>query len=112
VIKQNDIDQYFEAEIFLYEYFGYTGNQVFFAVNDMRDEYWFICEKEGYLRHAFTEKDLYEKGEYYEEMIDNKFSRDDYIFKTKAYTMICIYVETEDPRFLETALIFDNEKER
>jgi hypothetical protein len=107
------LDQYFEIQKKIYEYFGYTEDWRVIPLDDARKYYWHITG-DGHgdqVRFAKHEENLFSFT------VDDGYSNDIYtqrflpkwVYRGKDYTMICVDTHTDGNKFLQ---VFDNTKER
>lgn len=101
------LNDYFELQEKIYEYFGYNQNWVVIPIEDATEYYWRII---GNKEVQFSKKieDLGEDEGYSNEIYTQRFLPK-WIYRGKDYTMIVVDTHTDGNKFLQ---IFDNSKEQ
>ena len=96
------LDDYFEIQKQIYEYFHYHEDWVVIPIEDSRDYFWCLCgEGPETVRFADTEELLDNiNGNYYENEIYMQRFLDKWVYRAKDYTMICVDTHTDGNRFL------------
>jgi len=107
------LDDYFKIQKEIYDYFGYEEDWVVIPLDDCREYYWILFEKEngsGFVRfHENKETILDQEGmNYYQHPIYTQRFLPKWVYRTEDYTMICVDTQTDGNRFLS---VFDNSKE-
>lgn len=107
------LDQYFELQQELYEYFGYKEDWVVIPLDDGREYYWTLFEDEdgsGFVNFADTVEKLQDRdaGEYYQYSIYQQRFLPKWVYRGEKYTMISVNTHVDGNKFLQ---IFDNAKE-
>ena len=100
------IDQYFEIQKQIYDYFGYVEDWRVIPIDDSRDYFW--CVNDEFVRFADSKEDLYSDGNYYENEIYKQRFLKKWVYREKEFTMICTDTNTYGNKLLQ---IFDNSKE-
>jgi len=106
------LDEYFEIQQKIYDYFGYQEDWRVIPLDDARNYYWFVngSEHGGEVCYAETEEELKtESGQYYVNEIYTQRFLPKWVYRSKDYTMVCVDTQTDGNKFLQ---IFDNTKER
>lgn len=112
-MKMNLLDDYFETQLLVHNYFGYVEDWVSIPLDDARQYYWHLPDGEGYggrVVYAKEKHDLDEEGQgdYYEDEIYTQRFLPKWVYRAKDYTMICCNPGVDGNKFLR---IFDNTKE-
>ncbi len=110
------LDQYFELQNKIYEYFGYREDWVSIPIDDCRKYYWTINGTERNGEVVFAEgttadealKKIEGEGEYYSNIIYTQRFLPKWVYRGENFTMICVDTQTDGNKFLS---IFDNAKE-
>lgn len=105
------LDDYFELQKQIYEYFGYVEDWVVIPLDDCREYYWFTDKQENnFVRYAQTKEDLLDegRGNYYECEIYTQRFLPKWVYRGDKYTMVCSDTHTDGNKFLQ---VFDNDKE-
>lgn len=105
------LDEYFELQKKLHDYFGYAEDWVVIPIDDCRGCYWFVDKNEdSFVRYAPNKEDLVDEaaGNYYENEIYTQRFLPKWVYRGEEYTMICVDTHTDGNKFLQ---IFDNNKE-
>ena len=106
------LDEYFELQGKIYDYFGYVEDWAVIPIEDGRRFYWRLNgEAHGdSVRFAETLKELNDdKGEnYYENEIYTQRFLPKWVYRGDEYTMVCVDTLTDGNKFLQ---VFDNAKE-
>ena len=105
------LDDYFEIQKKIYDYFGYKEDWVVIPIDDAREYFWKMTGYLiGYVRFAETEEQLNDEigMGYYENEIYTQRHLPEWVYRGKDYTMICVDTNTDGNKFLQ---IFDNKKE-
>ena len=100
------IDQYFELQKQIYDYFGYVENWVVIPIEDSRKYFWFVRDKK-FVRFADSKEELSTEDCYENEIYTQRFLKK-WTYQAKDFTMICVDTHTDGNKFLQ---IFDNSKE-
>jgi len=101
------IDQYFEIQKQIYNYFGYVENWRIIPIDDSRNYFW--CVNDEFVRFADSKEDLFSEEEnFYENVIYRQRFLNKWVYRTKDFTMICADTNTDGNKLLQ---IFDNSKE-
>ena len=106
------LDDYFNLQKQVHDYFGYVEDWVVIPIDDCREMYWCVDgEGSGSSVHfAKTEEELEEQtGEYYQNYIYTQRFLPKWVYRGPEYTMICVDTQTDGNKFLS---VFDNAKER
>lgn len=109
------LDQYFNLEKQIHDYFGYKEGWCVISIDDRREMYWYLEQEmtgHGYVHFAETLEELQtgletEEGEYYKDEIFTYVHLEKFVFVGKDYTMICVNTNTDGNKFLA---IYDNLK--
>jgi hypothetical protein len=118
------LDDYFDLQKQIYDYFGYKEDWVVFPIEDATEYYWCLPESddesdevhfaeskenlEKIIANGFEwEGDGIDEHDYYSNEIIAPFLPSG-VYRGKDFTMICIDTETDGNRLLQ---IFDNVKE-
>ena len=104
------LNQYFEIQKQIYDYFGYVEDWVVIPLDDCTECYWYITdEQNGEVVYAKTEEELKsETGDYYANEIYTQRFLPKWVYRAKDYTMVCVDTHTDGNKFLQ---VFDNSKE-
>lgn len=115
----NLIQEYFDLQEKVHEYFGYVEDWVNIPMDDHREMYWILHEDKnddgetyGGSIHYYNEplEDGYDNdGDYYSAMIYTQRFLPKWIYRAEKYTMVCMDTQCDGNKFLG---IFDNEKEQ
>lgn len=98
------LDEYFEIQQKIYDYFGYEEEWKVIPLEDRRMYLWYVSE-DGVI---FAEKiEDFETGNYYGDEIYTYRFLPKYIYETEDYTMICVDTHTDGNKFLA---IYDSQK--
>ena len=105
------LDQYFEIQRQIYEYFGYVEDWRAIPLSDCRDYFWRLeGEGPGSLHYADTEDELSsETGQYYVDEIFTQRHLPRWVYRGEHFTMVSCDPHTDGNVFLR---ILDNSKER
>jgi hypothetical protein len=105
------LDQYFETQQKIFEFFGYAEDWKVIPLDDCRDKFWHIDgEGPGTVYYADTEYQLLEAvGDYYADEIYTQCHLPKWVYRANGFTMVCCDPHTDGNKFLR---IFDNTKER
>jgi len=107
------LDQYFDLQKQIFDYFGYVEDWREIPIDDAREYFWHLTG-EGHgdgVKFAREEKNLFEgtmDDGYSNEIYTQRFLPK-WVYRGKDYTMICVDTHTDGNKFLQ---IFDNAKER
>ena len=103
------LDDYFDLQKEIYDYFGYTENWVAIPLEDATEYYWFM-PNDNCVRFSETKDKLHneEAGEYYENQIYTQRFLSKWVYLGENYTMICVDTRTDGNKFL---MVVDNKKE-
>jgi len=107
------LDQYFELQQKIYDYFGYKEGWCVFPIADTREYSWFIKGGSGFNRHViyckgdFTVRAIAD-GKFWQEEIERNVHFPQLIYDGEEFTMIVIDACTDDNGFLR---IFDNSRQ-
>jgi len=104
------LDDYFNLQNKIYEYFGYVENWVEIPIEDSCVYFWRLDgEGPGTVRFAETKELLDDPdGNYYENEIYTQRFLPKWVYRGTNFTMICVDTRTDGNKFLQ---IFDNNKE-
>jgi hypothetical protein len=110
IMSKETIDNFFNSQQAVHDYFGYVEDWVVIPLDDGRSYFWFVDEDSGFVRFADTKEAMedIEAGEYYENEIYTQRFLPKYVYRTDDYTMISVDTHTDGNKFLQ---IFDNTKE-
>lgn len=105
------LNEYFNIQKQLYEYFGYVEDWKVFPIEDSTEYYWYLDgEGPGIVHFADTEEMLeLEMGNYYKNEIHTLHNLSKWVYRGKDYTMVVVDTRADGNKFLQ---IFDNSKER
>lgn len=98
------LDEYFEIQQKIYDYFGYEEDWQVIPLEDRRDYLWYADSNEVVYAKQMKDFEIH-RGEYYSDEIYKYLLQ--YIYETKDYTMIIIDTHTDGNKFLA---IYDNSK--
>ena len=102
------LDDYFELQQKIYEYFGYVESFRVIPLDDARTYYWRLNGDE--VLYAKTEHELYHQtGCFYVNEIYKQRFLSKWVYRAADYSMICVDTNTDGNKFLQ---VFDNAKER
>ena len=105
------LDQYFEIQQKIYEYFGYVEDWVVIPIDDCREMYWRLDgeDRGGELHYAKTKEELVnETGDYYSDSIYTQRFMPKWVYRGEDFTMVCCDPHVDGNKFLR---ILDNAKE-
>ena len=104
------IDNLFNTQQAVHDYFGYVEDWVVIPLDDAREYYWFVDEESGFVRFAEAKETLEDEdaGEYYEDEIYTQRFLPKWVYRTDDFTMISVDTHVDGNKFLR---IFDNTKE-
>ena len=103
------LDQYFDLQQQLFDYFSYVEDWVSIPIDDRREYYWQLNQNtdgSGSVLYAKT-KNLYETDKYYSDSIYTQRFLPKWVYEGKEYTMICVDTHTDGNKFLA---IYANDK--
>jgi hypothetical protein len=105
------LDQYFEIQNRIYEYFGYAEDWRAIPLDDCRNCFWRLDgEGPGQFHYAKTEDELLnETGEYYKDAIFTQRHLSRWVYRGEKFTMVLCDPHVDGNVFLR---IVDNAKER
>lgn len=103
------LDQYFKLQEEIYKHFGYVEDWRVIPIDDSREYFWILNEKENFIRFAETEEMLFSDGDYFQNEIYRQRFLSRWVYRAIDYTMVCADTHTDGNQFLQ---IFDNSKER
>lgn len=106
------IDEYFELQEKIHEYFGYKEDWVVIPLMDYRQYYWNL-DGEGMDGHVLYRNqpitdEIFEQGDYYDATIYTQRFLSKWVYRTKEHTLICMDTHTDGNKYFG---IFDNKKE-
>jgi len=101
------LDQFFDIQSRVHEYFGYAENYRVFPLDDAREYFWRFDGQ--FVIFARTETDLDSDGDYYENELYTQRHLSKWVYETDDYTMIVVDTHTDGNKFLQ---VFANEKRR
>ena len=107
------IDDYFDLQQRIHNYFGYVEDWKVIPLVDFRDMYWILKEEsDGSGEIDYNDKPLEngydEEGDYYNATIYTQRFLPKWVYRAEDYTMVCMDTHCDDNKFLG---IFDNNKE-
>jgi len=105
------LDQYFEIQEKIFEFFGYVEDWRVIPLDDCRDKYWRIDgETHGCtVTYADSIVELEtEEGNCYQDDIYTQRHLPKWVYRADRFTMICCDPQTDGNKFLR---VFDNSKE-
>ena len=103
----NLLDEYFNIQQKIYDYFGYVEKWKVIPLEDRRKYFWYVANDEVY--YAKRPEDFDEEiGDHYSDEIYKQRFLSKCIYRAKDYTMICVDTHIDDNKFLA---IYDNDKE-
>lgn len=107
------LTEYFNLQLAVFKYFGYTEDWVAIPLDDAREYVWELCQREygeGHVQFAESIEALQDKecGNYYENTIYTQRFLSQWVYRGKNFTMICVDTHTDGNKFLQ---VFDNSKE-
>lgn len=104
------LDDYFELQKEIFDYFGYVEDWVVIPMDDATDFFWHIDENNDDVQFAVNKENIFEGTD--EDGFSNSIYRQRFlkkhIYRGKDFTMICVNTNTDGNQFLQ---IFDNKKE-
>jgi hypothetical protein len=105
------LDQYFEIQRQIHEYFGYAEDWRTIPLDDRRDYFWRLeGEGPGQLHYAETEDELFnEDGAYYMDEIFTQRHLPRWVYRGENFTMVSCNPGSDENVFLR---ILDNSKEQ
>lgn len=107
------LNEYFELQKKIYEYFGYVKDWVKIPLADHTGYYWKIDQSFSGKGNVISAEDIKElgdenTGDYYEDEIYTQRFLPKWVYRGPEYTMICIDTHCDGNKFLA---VFDNAKE-
>lgn len=108
------LDEYFELQQKIFDYFGYVEDWVCIPIDDRREMYWILDQSESgrgevtYHETPLSRQDV-EDGNCYSNSIYTQRFLPKWVYRGKDYTMICVDTHTDGNKFLA---IFSNDKEQ
>jgi hypothetical protein len=105
------LDQYFEIQQKIFEFFGYVEDWRVIPLDDCRDKFWRLSgQGPGTLHYADSERELLEQsGNYYEDEIYTQRHLPRWVYRGDGFTMVSCDPHTDGNKFLR---VLDNTKER
>ena len=108
------IDEYFDLEQKIHQYFGYQEDWSIIPLVDHRDMHWILDENDngsGEINYSETpfENGYEAAGQYYNASIYTQRFLPKWVYRTEKHTLICMDTHCDMNRYLG---IFDNEKEQ
>jgi hypothetical protein len=105
------LDDYFELQRKIFDYFGYVEGWRVLPIDDARCHYWRLeGEGPGYVRFADSEDELTsESGNYYEHEIYTQWHLSQWVYRASGYTLVVVDTNTDGNQLLQ---VFDNSLER
>jgi hypothetical protein len=101
------LNQYFEIQKKIHEYFGYVEDWVVIPLEDRREYFWHLTPNEVYYAKSIIDFNE-EIGNYYSNEIYTQRFLPKWVYRAEDYTMICVDTNTDGNKFLA---IYSNEKE-
>lgn len=101
------LDQYFEIQKQIYDYFGYKEDWKVIPLEDRRECFWYLAKHEVLYAESMEDFDE-EKGNYYLDEIYTQRFLPKWVYRAEKYTMISVDTHTDGNKFLA---IYDNSKE-
>jgi hypothetical protein len=108
------INDYFELQQKIYEYFGYVEDWVVIPLDSRLEDYWMVTGKGemgdsyAYSPEPFTQESMEKGDQLYGGRIYTQRFLPKWIYPGKDYTLICADTQTDGNKFL---MVFSNEKE-
>jgi len=104
------LNNYFDIQRQIFEYFGYEENWRVIPIEDSTNLYWMLNgEGPGTVHFADTVVELtQQRGNYYENEIYTQRHLNKWVYRGKDYTMVVVDTRTDGNKFLQ---IFVNLKE-
>ena len=104
------LDDYFEIQRQIYDFFGYVEDWRVIPIDDGRSFFWRLEGWEGELHYADSEEELTsESGNYYVDEIYTQRHLESRVYRGDGFTMICCDTNTDGNVLLR---VMDNAKER
>lgn len=108
------LDEFNKRRKEIFDYFGYAEDWVAIPIEDRREMYWNLKEKESGKGHVvFYEEPLTNEliidGAHYSNEIYTQRFLSKWVYRGEEYTMICVDTRTDGNKFLA---IYDNNKEQ
>lgn len=105
------LDQYFEIQQKIYEFFGYVEDWRVIPLEDSRDRFWRLNgDGPGDLHYADSEYELLsQSGNYYVDEIYTQRHLPKWVYRGDGFTMVCCDPKVDGNKFLR---VLDNAKER
>lgn len=100
------LDEYFNLQKQIYDYFGYEENWVVIPIEDRREYFWYYTDNKK-VYYAKTMEDFGNEDYYSDEIYTQRFLPK-WVYRTEDYTMICVDTHTDGNKFLA---IYDNKRE-
>jgi hypothetical protein len=105
------LDEYFELQERVFEYFGYKEDWRVIPLDDATGYWWRIIGGEGHggsVQFSNRKEELGTGEHYYEDEIYTQRFLPKWVYRGKDYTMICVDTHTDGNKLLR---VFDNTKE-
>lgn len=93
------LDQYFDIQQQIYEYFGYKEDWVVIPIDDRREYIWKIIGDSVWFANSVEEL-ISQKGNCYQDEIYTQRFLPKWVYRGKDYTMICVDTHTDGNKFL------------
>lgn len=107
------LDEYFELQKKVHEYFGYVEDWRVIPLDDSTDYFWTLDGEEhgGEVLFADSIAKLEDRGagDYYSNSIYTQRHLPKWVYRGEGYTMICVDTHTDGNNFLQ---VFDNSKQQ
>ncbi len=102
------LDEYFELQKRVHEYFGYVQDWNVIPLDDATDQFWAVDAHTVFF--AATESELEKQdGQYYEMPIYTQRHLPKWVYEGEDFTMICVDTQTDGNKLIS---VFDNAKKR
>ena len=103
------LDDYFELQNKIHEYFGYVEDWCAIPLDDSREYFWRL-EGDGPGEVLFSlNEDLTDEDDLYSNQIYTQRFLPKWVYRGEDYTMVVVDTQVDGNKFLQ---IFDNKKER
>lgn len=109
--NMNLLTKYFDIQHEIFEYFGYREDWRRLPLDDCRDCYWEVNDREVVFANGNTPEEAIEnvrRGDYYSNEIYTQRHLPKWVYRGKEYTLICVDTQTDGNKLLS---VFSNAKE-
>jgi hypothetical protein len=103
------LDEYFNIQKQIYDYFGYKEDWVIIPIDDRRNYVWYLDgDFVNYIEEKNNISEKWHSLEYYADEIYTQRFLPKWVYQAKEFTMICVDTHIDGNKFLA---IYDNNKE-